>query len=78
MDKAKAIEVLGGTVTAAAQQIGVSTSAFSQAPDPLPPRIADRVLAAVARRELPVERLRQLGVDVRARPTEEQAEVSHG
>ena len=74
MDKAPAIAALGGTVTAAAKSLGVSYQAFNKAPDPLPPRISDRVLAAIARRELPADRLKQLGLDVRARSTEEQAE----
>ena len=79
MDKATAIKALGcRTATAAAKAIGVSHQAFFQAPDPLPPRIADRVLATIARRELPAERLRELGVDVRSRAAEEQAEASHG
>lgn len=78
MDKATAIDVLGGSVTAAAKELGVSYQAFKKAPDPLPPRIADRVLAAIARRELPAERLRQLGLDVRSRPAEEQEEAAHG
>jgi hypothetical protein len=49
MEKARAIELLGGTVTAAARAIGVTRSAVSQWPDELPPRISDRVLAALAR-----------------------------
>lgn len=75
MDKATAIDVLGGSVTAAAKELGVSYQAFKKAPDPLPRRIADRVLAAVARRELPAERLKQLGLDVRAKAPEEQQEA---
>ncbi len=53
MDKAHAIKVLGGSVSAAAQAIGISSSAVTQWPDVLPDRIADRVLAALARRHLP-------------------------
>lgn len=78
MRKAQAIEALGGTTASAAREIGVTYRAFHKAPDPLSPRIADRVLAAIARRELPAERLKQLGLDVRARPAEEQEEASHG
>lgn len=55
MKKTRAIELLGGTPTAAAEAIGVSHSAVSQWPDELPPRIADRVLAALARKHLPAE-----------------------
>lgn len=53
MDKAKAIELLGGTVTAAAEAIGVTYQAVEKWPDPLPDRIADRVVAAIARKHLP-------------------------
>src|SRR5574341_341986 len=53
MQKARAIELLGGTVTAAAQAIGVTPSAVTQWPDELPARIEDRVLAALARKHLP-------------------------
>lgn len=49
MLKQKAIELLGGTVTAAAKAVGVTTSAVTQWPEELPPRIADRVQAALAR-----------------------------
>jgi DNA-binding transcriptional regulator YdaS (Cro superfamily) len=55
MDKAKAIEMLGGTVTAAAEAIGISSSAVTQWPEELPDRIADRVIAAIARMHLPPE-----------------------
>lgn len=55
MNKATAIELLGGTVSSAAEQVGVSASAVSQWPDELPERIADRVLAAMARKHLPPE-----------------------
>lgn len=50
MLKQKAIELLGGTVTAAARAVGVTPSAVTQWPEELPPRIADRVQAAIARR----------------------------
>lgn len=53
MEKAHAIKVLGGTVAEAARAIGISSSAVTQWPDVLPDRIADRVLAALARRHLP-------------------------
>lgn len=55
MDKSKAIELLGGTPTAAAEAIGVTASAISQWPQVLPPRLADRVLAAIARKHLAPE-----------------------
>lgn len=53
MLKAKAIELLGGTTASAAKEIGVTYQAIDKWPDELPPRIADRVLAAVARKHLP-------------------------
>lgn len=55
MRKSEAIKLLGGTVTAAADSIGISTSAVSQWPEELPPSIRDRVQAAIARRHLPPE-----------------------
>lgn len=53
MFKTKAIELLGGSIAAAADAIGISYQAVNQWPDELPPRIADRVYAAIARKELP-------------------------
>lgn len=55
MLKAKAIELLGGTIPAAAKAIGVSYQAVDKWPEQLPPRIADRVFAALARVHLPPE-----------------------
>lgn len=78
MRKDTAITEMGGSVPAAAKALDVSPQAIRKWPDDLPDRIADRVLAAIARRELPAERLKQLGIDVRARAAEEQAEASHG
>jgi len=57
MDKARAIELLGGTVTEAAAAIGITPSAVTQWPEVLPPRLVDRVHAAIARRTLPAEAL---------------------
>jgi hypothetical protein len=59
MDKAKAIELLGGTISAAAEAIGVTYQAVDKWPELLPARIEDRVLAVLARRHLSPE---QLGV----------------
>ncbi len=53
MLKQTAIDLLGGTVTAAADAIGITGSAVTQWPDELPPRIADRVMAALYRRDHP-------------------------
>lgn len=55
MKKQRAIELLGGTNTAAAAECGVTPSAISQWPDELPENIENRVLAALARKHLPPE-----------------------
>lgn len=55
MLKTKAIELLGGTVTAAAEAIGITYQGIEKWPDVLPDRIADRVVAAIARKHLPPE-----------------------
>lgn len=57
MLKTKAIELLGGSVAAAAEAIGISYQAVSKWPDQLPSRIGDRVLAVIARKNLPAELL---------------------
>lgn len=57
MLKVTAIRLLGGTPDAAAQAIGITYQAVAKWPDLLPPRIADRVVAAIARRHLPPELL---------------------
>jgi len=58
MKKSRALELLGGSVGAAAKSIGrISSAAISQWPEDLPPRIEDRVLAALARKYLPAEML---------------------
>ena len=57
MEKLRAIELLGGTVTSAANACGVTPSAVSQWPAELPKNIEDRVLAALARKHLPAELL---------------------
>ena len=53
MLKTKAIELLGGSISAAAEAIGISYQAVNQWPEDLPPRIADRVYAALARKNMP-------------------------
>lgn len=55
MHKSKAIELLGGTIAAAADAIGISYQAVNQWPDELPDRIQDRVLAVIARKHLSPE-----------------------
>lgn len=69
MLKQKAIELLGGTVTAAANAIGVTYQAVDKWPDVLPDRISDRVLAVLARKHLSPE---MIGDDASA-PTETQS-----
>jgi DNA-binding transcriptional regulator YdaS (Cro superfamily) len=57
MDKTTAIKLLGGTAKLAAQEIGITPQAVGQWPASLPPTIADRVQAAIARKRLPPEAL---------------------
>lgn len=57
MLKTTAIALLGGSIAAAAREIGVSYTAVSKWPDVLPARISDRVLAVQARKHLPAELL---------------------
>lgn len=49
MKKSEAIQMLGGTTTATAKNIGVSYQAVDKWPDDLTQRIEDRVVAAVVR-----------------------------
>lgn len=49
MLKLDAIRLLGGSIPAAAEAIGVTYQAVDKWPDELPPRIADRVQAALWR-----------------------------
>lgn len=71
MQKSEAIALLGGSVAEAAKAIQIKSSAVSQWPDVLPPRLQDRVIAACVRRSIPIpDALRK------AVPTKE--EVSHG
>lgn len=51
MKKSEAIKLLGGTPTAAAREIGITVGAVSLWPEELPARIADRVQAAIWRKE---------------------------
>ena len=68
MIKTKAIELLGGTVSAAANAIGISYQAVDKWPDVLPPRIADRVYAVLARKAMP-ELEAECRTSVQAEPT---------
>lgn len=49
MLKVEAIKLLGGSVSAAADAVGVSYQAIGKWPEVLPARIADRVQAALWR-----------------------------
>ena len=51
MNKSDAIKLLGGTTTSVAEAIGISYQAVSKWPEILPPRISDRVHAAVNRQK---------------------------
>lgn len=72
MNKESAIRLLGGTQASVAEAIGISHAAVSQWPDPLPKRIEDRVLAALARKHLPPELIGAEGAPVIAQ------EAAHG
>lgn len=50
MKKSEAIDLLGGTATSAAKEIGITVKAVSKWPDPLTDAIRDRVQAALYRR----------------------------
>jgi len=60
MLKTKAIELLGGTAHSAADAIGVTYQAVVKWPDHLPPRLIDRVIAALVKQKkrVPSELLR--------------------
>ena len=50
MDKSTAIKLLGGSVSKAAKEMGVTASAVSQWPEELPKSAIDKVQAALWRR----------------------------
>ena len=50
MNKQDAIQLLGGSVALAAEAIGIKSQAISQWPEELPPRLVDRVQAALWRK----------------------------
>jgi len=54
MFKYEAIQVLGGSVAETAKALGVTYQAVSQWPEILSPRIADRVQAALWRKQHPL------------------------
>lgn len=54
MEKSYAIELLGGTLSAVAAAVGISEAAVWKWPETLPPRITDRVVAALVRLGKPV------------------------
>lgn len=64
MKKQDAIELLGGTVTAAAEAIAISYHAVYKWPDVLTPRIADRVQAAHARLQAAKKRSKKQASEV--------------
>lgn len=51
MTKTEAINLLGGSVAKAAEAIGINSQAISQWPAVLPPRLVDRVQAALYRKQ---------------------------
>lgn len=64
MLKSEAIKLLGGTIATASAAIGVTYQAVDKWPDELPPRVADRVQAALWRiaNGRPVPELSKAGV----------------
>jgi len=50
MKKSQAIDLLGGSIPAAASALGVSYQAVNQWPEELSRKVEDRVLAALVRR----------------------------
>ena len=58
MKKAEALALLGGTLSTAAAEIGIIPQAVKDGPDEFPRRIADRVLAALYRRQVAGQRRR--------------------
>lgn len=50
MKKANAIQMLGGSISKTAEEVGLSYQAIDKWPEDLPTRIADRVTAAFARK----------------------------
>ena len=77
MKKAKAIELLGNSVKAAAASLGVTSSAVSQWPEELPRSIENRVLAELARRHLPPDLIGAEGTAPATAPSAETAEAGH-
>ena len=51
MRKSEALELLGGSIAAAAKEVGASYQAVAKWPEELPDRISDRVQAALWRRQ---------------------------
>ena len=60
MDKKTAIDLLGGNSVKAAEALGVHRQAIEKWPDPLSPRIADRVIGYLARTKLSPKALDKL------------------
>lgn len=55
MDKTEAIRLLGGSIASAAEAIGITYQAVDKWPATLPARVADRVYAALWRRQQAVD-----------------------
>lgn len=63
MQKKQAIELLGGTVSAAAQKVGVTYQAIARWPEKLTPAIRDRVQAALYRDHVARKPRKQLSLE---------------
>lgn len=73
MPKANAIQLLGGSVSAAAKTMRVSRTAVMNWPDTLSRRVSERVVGVVARKYLPPEILQLLDEDAQ-QPAAEQVQ----
>jgi hypothetical protein len=76
MKKARAIELLGGSVTSVAVACEVTTSAVSQWPEELPRNIENRVLAALARKHLAPELIGTDGAPAIPEPATEASDAA--
>jgi len=53
MTKSEAIQLLGGTSASLARAVGITPASVSEWPEVLPPRLTDRVQAALWRKTAP-------------------------
>lgn len=78
MKKADAIQILGGSIAKAAEEVGSSYQAVDKWPELLPTRIADRVTAAFARKCDREKRRNEFWAVLRSTSAKATKEASHG